>query len=300
MALKFPIRNNCCYLQPNPTHLVFPRRIELQAKAILQKSRLDFCSKNRAIFDGKHSVFTSSYEMFTSWMRIPHPSIHATQSKLTTGFAQPDLIYVKSTAVVKTADASSPIDSNLKCLHSHNVDFHQINHSHSSKLVLIFLDPSRQTIQPPIANGMDWFSPARRLASFIWKSTMSYHTTKFQQTSAASLQEDVPLQKAALTTQRTLQQQKKNWWPLRTASRWANFLDTSRYVESSTPLVHHILVASVSVSFVASITLYTPSLDLKPSHMVLSAPCGATLKNYERTTNHDCIVFALQHRIPDP
>ena len=87
--------------------------------------------------------FTSSYKMFTSLMSIPHASIHATHSKLIIGFYQPDLKYVKCTTVVTTADASSPMDSNLKYLLSLHVDFHQISHSFFSKLA--FLDPSRQT-----------------------------------------------------------------------------------------------------------------------------------------------------------
>ena len=64
--------------------------------------------------------------MFTSLMKIAQLSVHATQSELTIGFSQPDPKYVKYTTVVMTADASSPIDSNLKCLLSHPVDFNQI------------------------------------------------------------------------------------------------------------------------------------------------------------------------------
>ena len=76
-------------------------------------------------------------------MSIPHASIHATHSKLTIGLSQPDLKYVKCTTVVTTADASSPMDSNLNYLLSLHVDFHQISHSLFSKLA--FLDPLRQT-----------------------------------------------------------------------------------------------------------------------------------------------------------
>ena len=43
--------------------------------------------------------------------------------------------------------------------------------------------------------------------------------------------------------------------------------------------MHHILVASGNVSFVALKTLYTPSLDLKPSLMLLSIPCCARLNS---------------------
>ena len=93
--------------------------------------------------------FTSSYNMFTSLISIPHSTIHATHSKLTIGFSQPDLKYVKCTTTVTTADASSPMDSNLKCLLSLHVNFHQKSHSLFRKLVSAFLDPSRQTIQLP-------------------------------------------------------------------------------------------------------------------------------------------------------
>ena len=80
--------------------------------------------------------FTSSYNMFTSLMTIPYPSIHALHSKVTIGFSQPDLNYVKGSTVVTTADASSPMHSSLKCLLSHHLDFHQISHSLFRKLVL--------------------------------------------------------------------------------------------------------------------------------------------------------------------
>ena len=70
--------------------------------------------------------FTSSCKMFTTLMKIPQLSVHAIHFKLTIGLYQLDLKYVKYTTVVMTADASSPMDSNLKCLLYHHVDFHQI------------------------------------------------------------------------------------------------------------------------------------------------------------------------------
>ena len=58
------------------------------------------------------------------------------------------------------------------------------------------------------------------------------------------------------------------------------FLDNTRLPGNSTPPMHHILMASVNVSFVASKTLYTPPLDLKPSQIIQSTPCCARVNSF--------------------
>ena len=209
--------------------------------------------------------------MFTSLMKIAQLSVHATQSKLTIGFSQPDLKHVKYTTVVMTADACSSIDSNLKRLLSHHVDFHQIfgsfasNNSttYSKRYGLIFTSMATHAVLLEMCHDLSLHKSA--LTDF-WRDFWSFA----DRNSRIGI-----LQKSALTTQRTLQLQKKNWWPPSTAPWRTKFLDTTKYLGNSTPPMHHDLVRSGNVSFVASKTLYTPSLDLKPSQMILSTPCCA-------------------------